>query len=103
MSEASLTDLSKKLGAAKNEDQSDSPISKITDILSKIPSSGGDDKVAKGEELKAKAIDFNPDDVAPEEVQKQLWEILLWRDGVMKGMCADLLSASHGCRTDTVL
>lgn len=54
-----------------------------------LPIGGGDkeDKMQQGEEMKAKAFDLNGkiDDVAPEEVQKQLWDILEWRDGIMKG------------------
>lgn len=33
---------------------------------------------------KSQAYEFNPDDVAPPEVQQQLWELLVWRDGVFR-------------------
>lgn len=88
LSEASLTDLSKRLDSAKNTDQSDSPLSKLSGLFKMLPIGGGDkeDKMQQGEEMKAKAFDLTGkiDEVAPEEVQKQLWEILEWRDGIMK-------------------
>jgi len=45
------------------------------------------DKLQQAENMKAQALDLNAkiDSVAPEEVQRQLWEVLKWRDGVMKG------------------
>jgi len=58
--------------------------------MSKIPKSGdsSDEKVNKGSEIeeKSKAYNFNPDDVAPKEVQDQLVELLKWRDEVMRGI-----------------
>lgn len=47
---------------------------------------GDDDKINQGEEIKqqAKAYDFNPDDIAPPEVQKQLLDLLKWRDDIMR-------------------
>lgn len=109
LSEASLTDLTKRLNSAKNTDQSESPLKRLGGLLKKIPmgGGGGDDKLQQGEEMKAKAVDLNAsiDSVAPEEVQKQLWEILVWRDGVMKGKSAHLsrdstLSSSYIVRLD---
>lgn len=86
LSEASVSDLSKKMNELKNQDQSESPIVKLRAILGQIPSGGGDDKqnaMNKGDEIRAKAFNFNPDDVAPEEVQQQLLEVLKWHDQVM--------------------
>lgn len=89
LSEASLTDLTKRLDSAKNADQSDSPISKLAKLFKKLPFGGGgeDSKLQQGEEMKAQALDLNAkiDSVAPAEVQKQLLTILKWRDGIMKG------------------
>ncbi|KAB5588066.1 hypothetical protein CTheo_8493 [Ceratobasidium theobromae] len=84
LSEASVTDLSKKMNELKNQDQSQSPIAKLRTILGRIPS-GGDKQGAmdQGDQIRAKAFNFNPDDVAPEEVQKQLLEVLKWHDQVM--------------------
>ena len=89
LSEASLTDLSKKLGSAKNTDQSDSIVSKLSGLLKMIPMGGGNkgDKLQQGENMKVQALDLNNkiDSVAPEEVQKRLWEVLQWHDSIMKG------------------
>ncbi|KAG8709800.1 hypothetical protein FRC08_018045 [Ceratobasidium sp. 394] len=84
LSEASVSDLSKKMNEMKNQDQS--PISTLRAILGQIPHGGGDDKqnaMNQGDEIRNKAFNFNPDDVAPEEVQQRLLEILKWHDQVM--------------------
>ncbi|KAH7334385.1 heterokaryon incompatibility protein Het-C-domain-containing protein [Rhizoctonia solani] len=86
LSEASVSDLSKKMSEMKNQDQSDSPIAKLRAILGKIPSGGGDQQqgaMEQGDQIRAKAFDFNPDDVAPEEVQQRLLEVLKWHDQAM--------------------
>ncbi|KAG8762608.1 hypothetical protein FRC11_008506, partial [Ceratobasidium sp. 423] len=86
LSEASVSDLSKKMNELKNQNQSDSPISKLRAILGKIPSGGGDQQqgaMEQGDQIRAKAFDFNPNDVAPEEVQQRLLEVLKWHDQVM--------------------
>ncbi|KAF8745171.1 Heterokaryon incompatibility protein Het-C, partial [Rhizoctonia solani] len=86
LSEASVSDLSKKMSELKNQDQSESPIAKLRAILGRIPSGGDQQQGAmeQGDQIRAKAFDFNPDDVAPEEVQQRLLEILKWHDQVMR-------------------
>jgi hypothetical protein len=37
-------------------------------------------------QAEAKAYRFNPDNVAPPEVQKRLWALLKWRDGVFRNV-----------------
>jgi hypothetical protein len=87
LSEASLTDLTKRLGSAATQSQGNSPIQTLTNLFSKIPSMGGsNEKLQQGEEMKQAAINLDVNKVAPKEVQKQLWDILVWRDGVIKGM-----------------
>lgn len=58
----------------------------IKNILSKLPVGGKDEKMAQGEQLQSQsqAYRFNPDDVAPKEVQDQLLALLKWRDGVYR-------------------
>lgn len=56
----------------------------MKDILGKLPIGGGSDKAEQAEDIKRKAIDINPDDIAPKEVQQRLTEILRWRDGVYR-------------------
>jgi hypothetical protein len=71
--------------------------------------SGEDDKMAQGEEMQKKSEAYNfdpgvclsysllgvnfittPDNVAPPEVQKQLWDLLKWRDGVYRDVIRQL-------------
>lgn len=41
---------------------------------------------AESMQAEAKAYHFNPDNVAPPEVQKRLWTLLKWRDGVFRSV-----------------
>ncbi|THH19681.1 hypothetical protein EW146_g1532 [Bondarzewia mesenterica] len=89
ISQASVTDLSQKMDDASNSDQ-DSNVSKLKDLLSKIPLGGSDSssQMNEAESLHqaSKAYNFNPDDVAPKEVQQQLWALLKWRDGIYRSI-----------------
>lgn len=78
-----MTDLSQKMTDASQSDDSDKA-SALKSILSKI--GGGSEKVDETEDLqqKSKAYTFNPDDVAPPEVQQQLFSVLKWRDSVYR-------------------
>jgi hypothetical protein len=57
-------------------------------VLSKVPQGGGASQMDQAESLQAeaKAYRFNPDNVAPPEVQKRLWALLKWRDGVFRNV-----------------
>jgi len=106
LSESSISDLGKKISNAK---QKESPIQLITTILGRMPSSGGGEsnqqKVQRAEEIQKNAYNFNPNDYTTEEVrlfcnkgrlnervtgkcciqvQRQLLDLLVWRDGVMR-------------------
>ncbi|KAF8273017.1 Het-C-domain-containing protein [Lactarius quietus] len=87
LSQSSITDLSKKMDDASNADQS-SVISVLKTVLSKIPNGGGASQMDQAESLQAdsKAYRFNPDNVAPPDVQKRLWALLKWRDGVFRSV-----------------
>lgn len=57
----------------------------LISIFKKLPIGGAsDDKAQQAEDIKNKAYDFNPDIVAPKEVQEQLFAVLKWRDGVYR-------------------
>ena len=62
--------------------------SNLKNIISKLPIGGGDtdSKMSEADAMKAKskAYKFNPDNVAPPEVQQQLLALLKWRDGVYR-------------------
>ncbi|KAI0800815.1 heterokaryon incompatibility protein Het-C-domain-containing protein [Fomes fomentarius] len=85
LSQASVVDLSKKLNESANQDND--TIGNLRKLLQSLPIGGGDDdKMGAADNLqeKSKAYNFNPDDVAPPEVQQQLWELLKWRDDVYR-------------------
>ncbi|KAI0274933.1 heterokaryon incompatibility Het-C [Gloeopeniophorella convolvens] len=87
LSQASVTDLSQKMNDASNADQA-GMISTIKNLLSKIPHGGGSSDMDQAESLQAesKAYSFNPNNVAPPEVQQKLWALLKWRDGVFRSV-----------------
>ncbi|KAF8167442.1 heterokaryon incompatibility protein Het-C-domain-containing protein [Crassisporium funariophilum] len=84
LSQASVTDLSQKMNTASQGGENGN-ISALKNILGKI-GGGGDDKLNKGEQIQqqAQGYHFNPDNVAPPEVQQQLLDVLKWHDDVMR-------------------
>lgn len=52
--------------------------------MSKLPIGGGSEKADEAENIKNKPYNFDPDNYAPKEVQRQLFEILKWRDNVYR-------------------
>lgn len=87
LSQSSVTDLSQKIDDASNADQS-SALSVLKGVLSKIPLGGGSPQMDEAESLQAdsKAYHFDPDNIAPPEVQKRLLAMLKWRDGVVRSV-----------------
>lgn len=81
-----MTSLSQKMSDAQSEGSEDSKLSSLKDIFGKISGGSNGDKMDEGEQLKAeaKAYNFNPDDVAPPDVQEKLLELLKWRDSVYR-------------------
>ncbi|KII94013.1 hypothetical protein PLICRDRAFT_412726 [Plicaturopsis crispa FD-325 SS-3] len=84
ISQASVTDLTEKMNNASNNQ--DNTFGQLKDLLSKLPIGGKDDQMNEGADMqsKAKAYNFDPNNVAPPEVQAQLWEALKWRDGIYR-------------------
>ena len=67
--------------------QGESHLLIIKTLLSKLSILGDathGEKLEEAENLKRKAYDFDPDEVAPEEVQQFLWHVLAWRDRFFK-------------------
>lgn len=92
LSQNSLNDLSHNMENSHGN-SNDGSIDSIKALLDKLPSSQGNQgKVQKAEELKANAIHFDPNNYSTEETQRQIWEALSWRDGVMR----DIESAIEG-------
>ncbi|KAI0718880.1 heterokaryon incompatibility protein Het-C-domain-containing protein [Cerioporus squamosus] len=85
LSQASVVDLSKKMDEASNQDND--TIGNLRSLISKLPIGGGDDeKMGEADDMqaKAKAYNFDPDNVAPPEVREQLWQLLKWRDDIYR-------------------
>ncbi|KAH9004156.1 Het-C-domain-containing protein [Lactarius hatsudake] len=99
LSQSSVTDLSQKIDDASNADQS-SALSVLKGVLSKIPLGGGSPQMGEAESLQAesKAYHFDPDNVAPPEVQKRLLAMLKWRDGVVRSV-SEKIEAIPGLET----
>ena len=47
---------------------------------------------AESLQAESKAYRFNPDNVAPPEVQQRLWAMLKWRDGVFRNVSSKIES-----------
>ncbi|KAJ7805214.1 Het-C-domain-containing protein, partial [Mycena olivaceomarginata] len=86
LSQASVTDLASKMNEAQDGDNSN--VSTLKSLLSKLPIGGGSSKMDEGEQLheEAKAYNFDPNNVAPPEVQQKLLQLLKWRDGLMRSI-----------------
>ncbi|KAJ7146223.1 heterokaryon incompatibility protein Het-C-domain-containing protein [Mycena epipterygia] len=86
LSQASVTDLASKMNQAQQGDNSN--VSALKAILSKLPIGGGASKMNEGEQLheEAKAYNFDPDNIAPPDVQQKLLQLLKWRDGLMRSI-----------------
>ncbi|KAI9462276.1 heterokaryon incompatibility protein Het-C-domain-containing protein [Lactarius psammicola] len=99
LSQSSVTDLSQKMDDASNADQT-SVISVLKSVLEKIPQGGGSSQMDEGESLRAesKAYHFDPDNIAPPEVQKRLLALLKWRDGVVRSV-SEKIEAIPGLET----
>ncbi|KDQ14443.1 hypothetical protein BOTBODRAFT_110023 [Botryobasidium botryosum FD-172 SS1] len=84
--QASLRDLTKQIDNAKAQNGTSKAIlRKLHAILEKLPSSDNrNEMLQQAEEEQYKIFHFDPDDIAPETVQKTLWRLLEWRDKVVK-------------------
>lgn len=58
----------------------------LQSLFKQLPIGGSDDKMNQGQDLqeKSKAYNFDPDNVAPPEVQAQLFELLVWHDNIFR-------------------
>lgn len=80
------------ISLAQASEGDNSNVANLKNILSQLPIGGGDDKINQGEEIhaQAKAYNFDPDNIAPPEVQQQLLALLKWRDGVYRDVLAKI-------------
>lgn len=106
ISQASVTDLSEKMNNVCFSDESiqvinqsysipictqaanndNSQLETLKSLMSQLPIGGSGSSMDQGANLQqqSRAYNFNPDNVAPPEVQQQLFELLAWRDGVYR-------------------
>lgn len=68
----------------KSQNSDNSSTDLIRTVLTKVPGFGSEEKVQEAENIKSRAYNFNPDDYASEEVQKQFMDILIWRDDLYR-------------------
>ena len=81
---SSLTILSQ---AQANEGSGNGPnLDVIKTLMSKLGGGGEDTSKAEQIQSESKAYHFNPDNVAPPEVQQRLKELLAWHDDVMRSI-----------------
>ncbi|KAG2341613.1 Het-C-domain-containing protein [Suillus weaverae] len=89
ISEASVTDLNKEFDRARSKSNSSSDM--LRDAFLKIPGGSGDkmSRDMEGIERMRAGIehgDRRPEDMSPQEVHSVLWQVLSFRDSVMKSI-----------------
>lgn len=87
LSQSSISDLSRKINDAKAQNasgQNETALSKLKKALNAIPSSKTSEQAKKADELNNNAVNFDPSQFTTAQVQQQLWEALVWRDGIMR-------------------
>ncbi|KAF9442817.1 heterokaryon incompatibility Het-C [Macrolepiota fuliginosa MF-IS2] len=84
LSQASVTDLAGKMDQASQG--GDTNVDAFKAVLGKLPIGGGEDEVNKTDKMhqQSQAYHFDPDNIAPPEVQRQLLDILTWRDTIVR-------------------
>lgn len=60
----------------------------LKNLFSKLPISGSSESINQGEDFQqqSKAYNFDPDNVAPPEVQQQLFSLLSWHDNIYRNI-----------------
>ncbi|KAF9039899.1 heterokaryon incompatibility Het-C [Panaeolus papilionaceus] len=88
LSQSSVTDLTQKMNNAQaNEGSGNGPnLDVIKTLMSRLGGGGEDTSKAEQIQSESKAYHFNPDNVAPPEVQQRLKELLAWHDDVMRSI-----------------
>uniref|UniRef100_A0A0W0FRN0 Heterokaryon incompatibility Het-C n=1 Tax=Moniliophthora roreri TaxID=221103 RepID=A0A0W0FRN0_MONRR len=88
--QASVSSLAEQMEQSQNDDAFNK-ILMLKDVLGKLSAFGGDDEStslgqAEAMQEQANAYHFDPDNVAPPEVQQQLLGLLRWRDNVHRAI-----------------
>lgn len=62
-------------------------IEQIKAILGQLPSFGGkDEKLQQAENMQSNAYHFDPNKYSTQETQAQIWQVLCWRDDIMRNV-----------------
>ncbi|KAH7100918.1 heterokaryon incompatibility Het-C [Auriculariales sp. MPI-PUGE-AT-0066] len=104
LSQTSVVDLSHKIDEAAANDNGNS-LSSLKGFLGKVLGGSGNQKANEAEQLESqsKAYHFDPNNVASPEVVRQLHDLLIWRDGVMRDIQGALAKISNGVNTCTFI
>lgn len=88
LSEASVSDLAKSVDSAKSRSRGGGtdPIQDLLSLISNIPGGSGDGNVSRDAETLNRGPDRDPNQMSPEEMYKNLWRILEFRDRIMKNI-----------------
>ncbi|PPQ63835.1 hypothetical protein CVT24_009785 [Panaeolus cyanescens] len=88
LSQASVTDLSQKMDSAQQGNNKKGDISVLKNLLSKLGGGGDSTNTSQAEKIEqeSKAYNFDPNNVAPPEVQQKLKDLLKWHDDVMRNV-----------------
>ncbi|EGO03783.1 hypothetical protein SERLA73DRAFT_165377 [Serpula lacrymans var. lacrymans S7.3] len=91
ISEASVSDLNKELDKARSKSMSSGPnsVDTLRDLLFKIPGGGGGQMTREMEGIERIRAGpaqggKRPEDMSPQEIHSVLWQVLSFRDSVMK-------------------
>ena len=84
ISQNCLEDLNNHFAASAGSG-ANSSIEKIKAILGQLPSFGGkDDKLQQAQNMQSNAYHFDPNQYSTQETQAQIWQVLCWRDDIMR-------------------
>lgn len=93
LSEASVTDLNKEFDSARSKSQSSrkSPFDTLRDLFTSIPGGSGSEmarEIEGVERIRASPTQGGkrPEEMSPQEIHSTLWQVLSFRDSVMKKM-----------------
>lgn len=83
ISQNTLEDLNQQF--ANSNSGGNSSMEQVKSLLSKLPSFGGQSgKLQQGEQMKQNAIQFDPNKYTSEQTQQEIWQVLVWRDSLMR-------------------
>ncbi|KAK4705310.1 hypothetical protein P7C70_g893, partial [Phenoliferia sp. Uapishka_3] len=89
ISEASVSDLAKAMDGAKSRSAESGPADTLRDLLFSLPGGTGNELTSEMrgiEDIKSRAESGNSATMSPQELHAQIWQVLVFRDNVVKGI-----------------